>query len=117
MTNITVKYKNDAIVSLTAEGHSCFDEIGHDIVCAAVSALMSTAVNALEVVAKLDFVIFDANPETAYMYVELPRDMTEIQTLKSEVIFETVLVGLQGIAEAYPKNIRLLKKGGANYND
>ncbi len=117
MTNITVKYKNDTIVSLTAEGHSDFDEIGYDIVCAAVSTLMSTAANALEAVAKLDFVIFDSDAETAYMYIELPRDLTEIQAIKSDVIFETVLVGLQGIAEAYPKNIRLLKKGGANYND
>jgi uncharacterized protein YsxB (DUF464 family) len=114
MTKVTVKYKNDNIVSLSAIGHSDFSEIGTDIVCAAVSVLIQTAVNALESVAELDFVIFDSNEETAYMYIEVPAKMTETQALKAEVILRTVVTGLQGIAMSYPNNIKLYEKGGAN---
>lgn len=114
MTNVTVNYKNDKIVSITAEGHAMFQKRGKDIVCAAVSTLMSTAVNALETVAGLEFVIYESIEKTAYMYLELPSGLNEMQALKADVILETVKQGLKGIADAYPKNMRLYVKGGAN---
>jgi uncharacterized protein YsxB (DUF464 family) len=117
MTEITVKYKQGHIVSITSEGHSDFAPHGEDIVCAAASVLMQTAVNSLERVARLDYVITDIDPSIAYMYLELPGNMTEDQSAKAQVVLETVLTGFQGIAEAYPKNIRLYEKGGANTND
>ena len=114
MTKVTVKYKNNKIVSVTAKEHAKFAKFGKDIVCAAVSVLMQTAVSGLTEVAKLDYLIFESDEKTAYMYFELPADLNETQALKAEVILETVVNGLQGIADAYPKNMRLYKEGGAN---
>lgn len=114
MTKVTVKYKNHQIVSLTSTGHAGFKKRGKDIVCAAISILMYTALEGLSEVAKLDPVIFDSDEKTAYMYIELPSGMTDEQTMKAGVILETVLIGLQGIANDYPKNMRLYKEGGAN---
>ena len=114
MTKVTVKYIDNEIVSISAEGHAMFKARGKDIVCAAVSTLMSTAVNALEVVAELDYIIFESEEKSAYMYIELPTGLDEMKKLKANVILETVLQGLQGIAKAYPKNMKLHKKGGAN---
>lgn len=112
MTEVTVGYK-DSIVSLEASGHAGFASHGEDIVCAAISVLMQTAVNSLEAVAGIDFIIFEAD-ESGYMYIELPAGLNDAQALKADVIMNTVLTGLRGIADAYPKHIKLLKKGGAN---
>jgi uncharacterized protein YsxB (DUF464 family) len=113
MTTVTVRYKDNRVVSLEASGHAKFKPRGSDIVCAAVSALMQTAVNSLEVVAGIQ-PIFEADAKSADMYVELPRDLNEDQASKAEIIFQTVITGLQGIADGYPKNMKLLKEGGAN---
>lgn len=114
MTEVTVKYKNDQIVSISAEGHADFADLGEDIVCAAASVLMQTAVNSLYNVAELEFVIFEAEEETAYMHLELPGNLSNDQAYMAQIILKTVLTGFQGIAEAYPNNIRLYEKGGAN---
>jgi uncharacterized protein YsxB (DUF464 family) len=114
MTEVTVKYKQDQIVSISAKGHSGYAPHGEDIVCASASVLMQTAVNSMYAVAGLDIVIFDSEESTAYMYMELPRDLSEDQAFKAQIIFKTVLTGFQGIADAYPNYIRLYEKGGAN---
>lgn len=110
MTNITVTYKNNHIVSIESEGHSLFDVIGEDIVCAAISVLMATAINSLEVVAGLKFFPHEVDDSATYMYVGLPKKLDDIQALKSNVILETVLVGLESIENGYPKNIKLCKR-------
>lgn len=117
MTEITVKYKHDQIVSISAEGHSGFAPHGEDIVCAAASVLMQTAVNSMYAVAGLDLVIFESEASTAYMYLEVPGNLNDDQALKAQIIFRTVLTGFQGIEEVYPNYIRLYNEGGANYND
>ena len=114
MTRVTVKYKHGKIVSIEAHGHANFKRRGKDIVCAAVSVLMQTAVEGLSAVAKVDQIIFESEEKTAYMYIELPINLTEVQKDHSGVILETVVIGLQGIANAYPKNMKLYKEGGAN---
>ena len=44
MTVITVLKKHGRLVGFEAKGHSGYAEAGEDIVCAAVSAVMQTAV-------------------------------------------------------------------------
>ncbi|MBN2794905.1 MAG: ribosomal-processing cysteine protease Prp [Clostridia bacterium] len=114
MTKVTVKYKQGQIVSISAEGHSGYAPHGEDIVCAAVSVLMQTAVNSMYKVAGFDYIIYDEEPKTAYMYLELPGNVSDDQALKAQIILKTVLTGFQGISESYPKYIRLYEKGGAN---
>jgi hypothetical protein len=114
MTKVTVKYIDNEIVSISAEGHAMFRVRGKDIVCAAISTLMSTAVNALEAVAGIDLFPCEIDEKSAYWYIELPTGLDEMKKLKANVILETVLQGLQGVANAYPKNMKLHKKGGAN---
>ncbi|MBI9014272.1 MAG: ribosomal-processing cysteine protease Prp [Clostridiales bacterium] len=114
MTNVTVSYKHNRLVSIEASGHADFADHGEDIVCAAISVLMQTAVNSLETVAGLQFVIVESDETSGYMYIELPADLEEAKSVKADIVLNTVLTGLQGIAKAYPKYMRLLKKGGAN---
>lgn len=117
MTEVTVSYKNNEIVSISSEGHAMFRRKGKDIVCAGISTLMSTAVNALEIVAEIKYIIYESDEKSAYMYIELPTDLNDMQKLKANVIFETILQGLIGIAKAYPKNMKLHKREVQTYND
>ena len=114
MTNVTVSYKDNSIVSLEADGHTGFADHGEDIVCAAISVLMQTAVNSLEAVAGIKSFILETDETSGYMYIELPANVDETIASKADVVLNTVLTGLQGVAQAYPKYMRLLKKGGAN---
>lgn len=114
MTDVTVKYKNHQVVSLTSSGHAGFRRKGKDIVCAAISVLMFTAIEGLRSVAKLDQLIFESDEKTAYMYLEIPLGLTEEQSLKAGIILDTIIIGLQGIANDYPKNMRFKIEGGAN---
>lgn len=115
MTKVTVSYKS-SIVSLEASGHAGYASHGEDIVCAAISVLMQTAVNSLEAVAGIKQFIYEAD-ESGYMYIELPVNLEKSQADKAEVILRTILTGLEGIAEAYPKNMKLLKREVQTYND
>ncbi len=114
MTNVTVSYKDNSLVSFEADGHAGFANHGEDIVCAAISVLMQTAVNSLDAVAGIKTIIFEADETSGYMYIELPANLDETKKAKADIVLNTVLTGLQGIAQAYPKYMRLLKKGGAN---
>jgi len=117
MTEVTVLIKN-RIVSIEASGHAGFADHGEDIVCAAISVLVQTAVNSLEKVADIsaNHIIVEMH-EDGYMYIELPANLKETQQSKAEVVLRTVLTGLEGIAEAYPKYMKLYKREVQTYND
>ena len=49
MTRITIyKSNNDEIVGFRASGHSGYAEAGSDIICAAISTLVTNTVNSIE---------------------------------------------------------------------
>lgn len=97
---ITVEYKKSLYkVELIVKGHSEWNKIGRDIVCAGVSALISTLV--------MHFAGDGCN-ETG-LFFELEDGYAEISTYDSELVehFEFVLTGLKAIAKAYPKNVKV----------
>ena len=47
MTKIKIKKDNDQINEIEIKGHSGYDEFGRDIVCASVSTMTITTINAI----------------------------------------------------------------------
>ena len=47
MIKINLKYNSDLIESISITGHAGFDDYGKDIVCASVSSIVITSVNAI----------------------------------------------------------------------
>lgn len=47
MIKVNLKYNNDLIESVSITGHAGFDVFGKDIVCASVSSIVITSVNAI----------------------------------------------------------------------
>ncbi len=81
------------------KGHAKFAEYGHDIVCAAVSSIVTTTINGI--------LKIDQNSIT-FNQIE---DKIEIKILKSKkntkLLIENMLDLLTQLAEKYPKNLEM----------
>ncbi len=88
-------------------GHSGYGEAGSDIVCAAVSVLGCTCVNALESVCGVVPVIL--GNEEGLLSFDLPG-MTEEEDAKAQILMGALRQGLSDLAETYPKYVKLTIK-------
>ena len=89
---------------LTAQGHAYSGEEGHDLVCAAVSALMLTMAGNVGSLAKLGNArepIIRLAKGDAEVSCKPIRKMGNIVTL----MFDTVCTGIQMLADQYPEYI------------
>ena len=89
-----------------AEGHSGWAEAGSDIVCAAVSILTCTCVNALESVCGVIPRITEHNPERGILAFELP-DRTKAENEKAQILMKALRQGLKDLTTEYPQNVTL----------
>lgn len=98
MIKIEVIKDNDKLKKITITGHAKYDKYGKDIVCAAVSSIVTTTVNAIE---KLD--------KEAIFYDE---SIFLIEIRKENDIVNTLLINmldlLKELENDYPKNIKFL---------
>jgi len=109
---ITIEIKRDIeynIISFVGSGHAEYDEHGQDIVCAAVSAIMQTAV--LGLTNYLDFDI-NINVKDGWLDCQLTSEIAK--DLQVKAILETMLVGLKGIEDEYSEYIKIIEGGGKN---
>lgn len=82
-------------------GHACFDEVGRDIVCAAVSVLIQTLAQHLNDTADLHYVDYDG--------AQIREIMADGRN--AMIAYETVMTGLRMIANQYPDNLNLVEGG------
>jgi uncharacterized protein len=112
MTRVTVEYAGAAIRRLSCEGHAGGAAEGENVVCAAVSALMQTCVNALERVAGLTpETIVDA--QRALIAVAVP-DTEGVEARDAQTLLRATVLGLTDIANEYPKLVKLKILNGRN---
>ena len=107
MTTVRVEWEGANIQRLTVSGHAGFAQSGRDIVCAAVSVLMTTGINALESVAGVQPNIWQ-DEQAAVMGMELPRNLEEKTMHDAQVVLKTVLQGFRDIQEGYPKHLKIM---------
>ncbi|MBN1776636.1 MAG: ribosomal-processing cysteine protease Prp [Clostridiales bacterium] len=108
MTRMVIRREGGRITQLQALGHAGKTARGGNLVCAAVSSLMYTAVNALESVAGVvPKVVKD--DKTALIQLTLPDGC---ESRDAQVILRTVLQGLTDISKEYPKLIRITTEDG-----
>lgn len=95
---IKIVFDRDAegrILGFMAEGHAGYADAGEDIVCAAVSAVLQTAVIGLQDVLHVELDLFMDHGD---MKVKLPKDISPKQAEGAIVLFETMRLGLESIA-------------------
>ncbi len=101
MIKVYVTTKEKKIKHILVSGHANFATYGKDIVCAGVSSIITTSINAI-----LSF------KETIKV---IDKENLEIEVLENDLITDTLLKNmldlLTNLEENYPKNISIVMKG------
>ena len=105
MTQVEVVRKDGHIVSLKSVGHSGYAAEGEDIVCAALSSVIQTAIMGLMSVAGVDCKYVILETEGSLM-LELP-ELNETDRHNADMILDTMLCGIADLYEGYSDFIEL----------
>ena len=98
---ITVQQTKNTIQII---GHANYDDIGKDIVCAAVSALFQTFLLTMDKIKAetKDKYIYDIKTgESVIMF-------HEEKSHEAQLLIKSLFIGLEAIAESYPENVRII---------
>jgi uncharacterized protein YsxB (DUF464 family) len=93
------------VKGLRISGHAGYADSGQDIVCAGVSALAETAVLALRELAGIKP---NVKKKQGLLLLKLPEESIPENVLEvSEIILDTICLGLQDMSRSYPTFIRM----------
>lgn len=86
---------------ISMRGHAQYAEIGKDIVCAGVSALVQTLIQSIEELTT-DKIKYDMSPGRVDIYF---GNLSE----RAQLLVDSFFVGVEMIASEYPDNVKLTK--------
>ena len=107
MTTVEVFRQSGCIVGFEASGHTGYAEEGADIVCSAVSALTTAAVNGLTDILHLPVAVDSSDGR---LYCMLGEDVAGTELEKAGILFETMVLGLSNIALTYGDYINIAER-------
>ncbi len=103
MTKVSIERKFGKIVAVSCDGHTGYGVEGEDIVCAALSSVVQTAVLGLMNVAGIP-VKFTRGDGT--LRLVLP-ELTQAERHDADMILETMLTGVADLYEGFSDFIEL----------
>ncbi len=106
MTDVKIFKLNGNITCVEASGHTGYGVQGEDIVCAALSSIIQTAVLGVLTVAGVNAKL-DKNDKTGYIKLTLPTNLDKTQQRDVKMILNTMLVGISDLRETYSDFIDL----------
>ena len=106
MTNVLIEKKENSIVKVTCDGHTNYGAQGEDIVCAALSSIVQTAVLGLLTVANID-VSCNRDDKRGFLELIVPDNLSESQRHDADVILNTMLMGVSDLYEGFSDFIEL----------
>ena len=96
---ISINYKKDKIIKeIKISGHANFDEFGKDIVCAAVSTMVTTTINNILTLDDKAIKYIDKDG-----YILITNEDSEV----ANKLLSNMLDMLKELANDYPKNIKI----------
>lgn len=99
MVQVKIFKTKDKISKITFLGHSMYDTVGKDIVCSAISSIMITTINGIELLSK------------GNVKEKVLKDKVEINIINNNHIVDTLLLNmimlLRDLEEQYPKNLKI----------
>ena len=104
MITATLYRGENGFTGCRVEGHSGWGNAGGDIICAAVSILGCTCVNALESICGIQADI-TANDDGILSF-RLP-EITAAENEKAQILMGALKQGLSDLAAEYPRNVTL----------
>ncbi len=106
MTKVSIYKKNGKIVEVECDGHTSYGEKGEDIVCAALSSVVQTALLGILVVAGVQAKTVRKDDE-GYLKFSLPNNITPQEAEKCETILQTMLCGVSDLNVGFSDFIEL----------
>jgi uncharacterized protein YsxB (DUF464 family) len=105
MIKVTIyKDSNDDFKGFQFIGHAEYGDVGEDVVCAGVSALVITTINSIEILTKDKFVA-DSNEKTGMMKLTFKGKISH----DSDLLVKALIIGIEGISGEYGNDyVRLL---------
>ena len=85
------------------QGHAGYAESGSDIVCAAASVLAQNAVNSIEQFTEDTFTV-EVNENSGELYFKIDAGYSD----ETELLLNSLILGLQGIEEEYIEYIYVI---------
>ena len=98
MIKVKLTKNNNYYKRIIITGHANYDDYGKDIVCASVSSIVITTINAISC---LDESI-DYEEKAGLLKIRTLKD-----TLVNQKLFENMLIMFDELKEQYPKNIEI----------
>ena len=98
MIKILIRFEEKNFKSLEVKGHANSGPKGHDLVCAAISAIITGCTNAIK-----DENKFKLDCDDGYYKLEAIDSLSP----HDETVVETIIVGLKTIAEGNDKFIQI----------
>lgn len=106
MTEITYSMENGRY-TLEAKGHAGYDKHGHDIICAAVSALLQMGWAGLK-----NECLVGGTMEQRSGYFFFDCHVNEGKRKEADTLMKSVIYGLKLIEDGAPKYLKVQQKGG-----
>lgn len=98
MIQTTIERTADNWQRIIISGHAGSGEYGFDVVCASVSVLSFNFVNSVNEIAGIE-PILQLESEGGFLKIERPQELTEQQTQVWDVLFSSLVIGIQNISE------------------
>lgn len=102
MIKILISYDEGKLISLSVNGHANSAPKGHDLICAAVSAICIGGINNLENVNES----FEINIRPGYLSLKAKKEIN----YHNQIVIETIICGLKTIQEKNKKAITIIKE-------
>ena len=107
MITVTVTRENGTPVGFTVSGHANMGEYGEDLVCAAVSAIVQTAILGITEVCHVQAGVSIEEGRTTCI---LSKDTDPEAIRRAGIVFDTMIAGLRSIQASYPKTLKFRNK-------
>ncbi|MCL6445359.1 MAG: ribosomal-processing cysteine protease Prp [Alicyclobacillus sp.] len=102
MIRLVVEEDQGRIVRFRVSGHAGYADAGQDIVCAAVSVLVTNAINSMERFLQVQPTIAEHG---AALDCRIPEPA--VQDAGVQLLLRSMVFGVEQTADQYPKNVRI----------
>ena len=107
MITVTVTRENGSPVGVHVSGHANMGEYGEDLVCAAVSAVVQTAILGITEVCHIQAGVSVEEGNTTCI---LEKDANPDEIQRAGIVFNTMIAGLRSIQASYPGTLKFRNK-------
>ena len=106
MTKVKFSRRDGKFFAVECLGHSGYAEEGQDIVCAAISSIVQTAVLGLFQIAGVN-VDYTVDDQKGYLKAVVPENISQAQAHDADVILKTAYLGASDLYETFSDFIEL----------